>query len=118
MPPPSAASSSSSSVLMLFHASAGLPDAAEKASSAAAPPVVTPPKPSCWCKAGTMASTSFLSSPAGNCARLATCWASRVSRSLVVMRALSSEGSRCVKGLVSKSGSTWSRSVMGFDDRG
>jgi hypothetical protein len=109
MPPPSAASSLSSSVLMHFHDSAGLPNAAVKAFSAA----LSPPKPSCWCRAGTTASTSFLSSPAGNWARLATSCASRVSRSLVVMRALSSEGNRCEKGLVSKSGSTCSKSVMG-----
>lgn len=93
---------------MHLHECAGLASAVEKACS-----ILSPPKPSCWCRARTTASTSFLSSPAGSWARLATSGASRVSRSLVVIRARSSEGNRCEKGLVSKSGSTCSRSVMG-----
>lgn len=60
-----------------------------------------------------MASVSFLRSPVGSWARFPIWAGSRVSRSLVVIKALSSEGSRCEYGLVSKSGTTCSKSVMG-----
>lgn len=64
------------------------------------------------CRACNIASASFATSAGGSWALLATSTALSVSRSLVVMRALSSEGIRCEYEAVGKSASTCRRSVM------
>ena len=122
MPPPSAASRVRLRVLIVFHCVVisfpicfNVPKSVWPFPTFSNLAAFSFSSPSWPCRTARTWLASLLTSSKGSWARFATSKASRVRRSVVVIRCFSRDGIRCVYSFTGKSGIVWRRSVMRGD---